>query len=520
MRLDRPHRQDGDRLAGRRRRAPPPRSLRRAAARLLCPHAMNHLNIADFFLDARVREGRGDRIALQTDAGRLSYREVQALANRYANVLSSAGVAPEQRVIIALPDGPDYVAALFGILKIGAVVVMVNPELKPDAIEYFFEYSRAAVALVPPTHADAFRAAAGRAAHAPKLLLVGGARLEIAARCRAGRPGANFPTHPDDPAIWLFSGGTTGRPKAAVQPHRSFVNTAECYARARPRLHRGRRDAVGAEALLRLRDGLESLLSLRRRRHQRAVRRALHRRGHLQPDRALPADHPDHRPHHDQSDGESPGAPPVRTSPRCASPPPRARACPRSSTPGGTRPSACRCSTASAPRRVAHLPLQPAWAGSAAARWARWCPGSRSRWRTRRAAKLPDGTIGHLWVRGGSRALGYWQQLDKSQTCFRGEWVVTGDLVQRDADGYYTYGGRADELLKVSGQVALGDGGGGLPAAASGGGAGGGRRRGRCQRPDQAPRLRRGARASRGARRRSSRLSCASGWSRTSVPAR
>ena len=124
------------------------------------------LNIADFFLDARVREGRGDRTAVHTDAGRLSYREVQALANRYANVLSSAGVAPEQRVIIALPDGPDYVAALFGVLKIGAVVVMVNPELKPDAIEYFFAYSRAAVALVAAGHIEAFRAAAGRVAHA------------------------------------------------------------------------------------------------------------------------------------------------------------------------------------------------------------------------------------------------------------------------------------------------------------------------------------------------------------------
>src|SRR5688572_32637900 len=188
-----------------------------------------HLNIADFFLDARVREGRGARTALLTDAGRLHYREVQGLADRYASVLSSAGVAPEQRVIIALPDGPDYVAALFGILKIGAVVVMVNPELKPDAIEYFFEYSRATVALVAAERADAFRAAAGRAAHAPALLVVGGGDWEsrLAAAPETWR---NFPTHRDDAAIWLFSGGTTGRPKAAVQPHRSFVNTAQCYA--------------------------------------------------------------------------------------------------------------------------------------------------------------------------------------------------------------------------------------------------------------------------------------------------
>src|SRR6476619_2129026 len=156
------------------------------------------LNIADFFLDARVREGRGDRTALLTDAGRLSYREVQALANRYANVLSAAGVAPEQRVIIALPDGPDYVAALFGILKIGAVVVMVNPELKPDAIAYFFEYSRAVAALVADDHAEAFQAASGQAAHAPALLRVGSRefteRLAAAPDTRQ-----NYPTHPDDP---------------------------------------------------------------------------------------------------------------------------------------------------------------------------------------------------------------------------------------------------------------------------------------------------------------------------------
>src|SRR6185312_13285032 len=194
-----------------------------------CVLTMERLNIAHFFLDARIEEGRGDRVALHTRAGRWTYREVQALANRYANVLSAAGVAPEQRVIIALPDGPDFVAALFGILKIGAVVVMVNPDLKPDAIQYFLEYSRAAVALVAADRADAFRIATAEVALTPALLAVGGAEWQ--ARLDAAPDGwRNFPTHRDDPAIWLFSGGTTGRPKAAVQPHRSYVNTAQCYA--------------------------------------------------------------------------------------------------------------------------------------------------------------------------------------------------------------------------------------------------------------------------------------------------
>jgi non-ribosomal peptide synthetase component F len=57
-------------------------------------------------LDARVREGRGDRPALLTDQGTLTYREVQTLANRFGHLLESVGVEPEQRIIIALPDGP------------------------------------------------------------------------------------------------------------------------------------------------------------------------------------------------------------------------------------------------------------------------------------------------------------------------------------------------------------------------------------------------------------------------------
>jgi acyl-coenzyme A synthetase/AMP-(fatty) acid ligase len=66
--------------------------------------------------------------------------------------------------------------------------------------------------------------------------------------------------------------------------------------------------------------------------------------------------------------------------------------------------------------------------------------------------ELPPGETGWLWVRGGSRALGYWQNLEKTARAFRGEWYVTGDLVSIDAEGFVTYGGRGDEMLKVSGR--------------------------------------------------------------------
>src|SRR5262249_57526750 len=89
----------------------------------------DRLNIADAFLDARVREGGSGRAGLHTDGGAVTYAEVQALANRFGNVLAAAGVEPQGRVLIALPDGAEYVGALFGTLKLGAVVVMVNPGL-------------------------------------------------------------------------------------------------------------------------------------------------------------------------------------------------------------------------------------------------------------------------------------------------------------------------------------------------------------------------------------------------------
>jgi benzoate-CoA ligase family protein len=412
--------------------------------------AGTHLNIAEFFLDARVSEGRGHRTALLTDAGRWTYREVQALANRYANVLSSAGVAPEQRVIIALGDGPDFVGALFGILKIGAVVVMVNPDLKPDAIRYFCEYSRAVAALVTAERADAFRAAVAQADHAPALLVVGTdewtARLDA-----APDTWRNFTTHRDDPAIWLFSGGTTGRPKAAVQPHRSYRNTAECYARevlryteddvtlSVPKLYFGY--AMGSNLLFPFAAGATSVLF-----DERCTAEAVFSRiARFRPTVLITVptminqmvSHPD-------------AARQDLSSLRLAT----------SAGEGLPEELHARWDRAFGVPLLDGLGTAEQWHIFLSNRVGRVrrgtlgevVPGFEIKVMDEEGRELPDGTMGPLWVRGGSRALGYWQQLDKSQGCFRGEWVVTGDLVRRDADGYYTYGGRADELLKVSGK--------------------------------------------------------------------
>jgi benzoate-CoA ligase family protein len=408
------------------------------------------LNIADHFLDARVRENRGDRVAVITDEGEHTYREVQALANRFANILRAAGVQPEQRVLLALPDGPAYVGALFGILKIGAVVVMVNPELKPDTIEYFCTYTRAVLALVQHDAVPAFRTAQERAPLLKQLLVVGDAAWE---RRLSDTPGMaeTFPSHRDDAAIWLFSGGTTGHPKAVVQTHASFANTAACYARevigyredditiSVPKLFFGYATgsnllfpfaAGGSTALFPERCTAESLFE-HIARHRPTILIAVPTMiNHM-------VTHPDAA-RQDLSSlrlATSAGeALPVEL---------HARWDALFGVPlldGLGTAEMWHIFLSNRPGRI-----RPGTLGEVV-------PGFEVRVRDQDGRDLPDGEPGWLWVRGDSRAIGYWQHMEKSRQTFRGEWVVSGDIVCRQPDGYFTYCGRGDELLKVAGK--------------------------------------------------------------------
>jgi len=66
--------------------------------------------------------------------------------------------------------------------------------------------------------------------------------------------------------------------------------------------------------------------------------------------------------------------------------------------------------------------------------------------------EVPEGEVGALWVKGESRAIGYWQQMDDTMRAFRGEWYVSGDMLRKNADGTFVYCGRSDDMLKVSGK--------------------------------------------------------------------
>src|SRR6185436_216572 len=86
-----------------------------------------------------------------------TYAELAGLANKAGHVLSELGVEPEDRVLLALSDGVEFVAAWFAVVKIGAVVAEVYTFLQPKDYEYYLNYSRAKVVVADATTLDKLR---------------------------------------------------------------------------------------------------------------------------------------------------------------------------------------------------------------------------------------------------------------------------------------------------------------------------------------------------------------------------
>jgi len=414
------------------------------------------LNMADWFLRARLREGLGDRVAIIADDRRLTYAEVDSLAAQFGTVLRRLGVVPEQRVIIALPDVPEFAGAFFGILAIGAVVVMVNNHLKPDEIAYFYEYTRAAVVIVHQDDLATFAEAAHGARHLRQILVVGAlgqtmhASFETLAT-EISKPIDLFPSHRDDAAVWLFSGGTTGRPKAVVQPHASFVNTTELFAKrvlgygpedrtlSVPKLYFGY--ATGCNLLFPFSVGASAILFPERCTADALFTQIRKHRPTILINVPTMINN-------------------LVTHPDAAS---RDLSCIRVSTSAGE----------ALPVELYHrwkktfgvelcdgLGTAEQWHIFLTNRPGDVRPGTLGQvvdgFEVRicddDGREVPNGEVGWLWVRGGSRAICYWHEMEKTQHAFRGEWYVSGDMLRKDADGYFIYCGRGDDMLKVGGK--------------------------------------------------------------------
>ena len=412
-------------------------------------------NVASYFVDRNIDEGRGGSPAFLYEDRTLTYTDVQDLANRTGNALLELGVEMEDRVLLLCLDAPEFLGGFWGAMKIGAVPIPVNTLMRTADYAYFLRDSRAKVAIVSAALLGEAGPALGQSPFLRHVLVAGGAPAghqgfeDTIAKASATLAAA--PTSRDDTAFWLYSSGSTGFPKGAVHLHHDMVVCYETFARqvlgirATDRafsaaklffaygLGNGGYFPMGAGAqsvLYPHRPTPEGVFEVITRRRPTlffgvptlyagmlAVKEAETRydlsslRLCVSAGEALPDEI--YKRWRDRFGVEIIDG--IGTT--------EILHIFLSNRPGAARPGS------------SGLPV----------------PGYEAIIVDDAGAAVPRGEIGNLRVKGDSTMAYYWNKHDKTKETLFGAWIQTGDKYYQDGDGYYWYAGRADDMLKVGG---------------------------------------------------------------------
>jgi benzoate-CoA ligase family protein len=413
-------------------------------------------NACDYLLDRHVAAGDGDRLALTGVGGDLTYAALHDRVLRTESGLRALGLQPEQRVVMFMADSPEFVTVYLAALRMGAVPVPVSTMLRADGLVELLRDSRARLLAVT---ADFAQVAGEAIPHAPELrgVLVGagavvGTTVAIhALEDLAVGPvdGVTFPTYPDSPAFWLYTSGTTGRPKAAMHRHGAVKFVCETYGTQVLGIRLEDRCLSVAKAFFAYGLGNSLIFPL-----------AVGACAVLEPSPAKPEVMAERV----ASYGATLffGSPTFFANMLRADLPPDALAGVRLAVSAGeslpaalyqrwTQHFGVDVIDGLGMTEMLHIFLsnregevRPGTTGVAV-------PGYELRIVDEAGQDVPSGGSGTLIVRGSSTATGYWSRYDASRQVFQGEWLRTGDTYVRDSDGYYTCLGRTGDMLKASG---------------------------------------------------------------------
>lgn len=405
-------------------------------------------------------KGLAEKIAVYSDEGNRTYAALCEEACRYGNALLSLDLKRGDRVLIVLNDGPAYPAAVFGAIRAGLVPIFLNTQSPSDLLHFFAENSGARACITQMEFLDAFTAEDWSATRLQTVILTDGTGTETIPGVDVRGPetvaGASPTLEPadtgrDDMAFWMYSSGSTGRPKAVVHLHHDMLYTAISYA---DRVLGIRQDDIcfsvpkiffaygfGNSVTFPFHAGASAMLFAGRPTPDKIFEQISRHRPTLF--FALPTVYTAmiKAPEANGADLSS-----VR---RCIS---AAEILSQDVFGAWEQRFGHRIVEGLGSTEVLHIYLSNSpelqKPGSAGKR----VPGYEMKLTDRDDRLVSIGEEGILWVRGDSNAPCYWNRPDKTAETMRDGWIWTGDRFVMDEDGFYFFKGRADDLIKVSGQ--------------------------------------------------------------------
>lgn len=420
-------------------------------------------NAAYDLIERNLEAGRHDQVAFVDDRQAITYRELAKRVNRFASGLLSSGVEREDRILVCMLDTIDWPTVFLGAIKAGVVPVCVNTSLSQAEYDYMLRDSRAKVLFVSRSIFPAFD---GLHNAIPSLLRV---VISEAPLADGGDFGAILEdgedefeaadTCADDACFWLYSSGSTGEPKGTVHCHSSLIQTAELYGR--PLLGLAPRDRTFSAAKLFFAYGLGNGLTFPMAAGSTSV---------------LMAERPTPDAVFKRLTGELPkvaeaerptvffGVPtlyagmlasdkfPTRDRLKlkvCVS---AGEALPERIGARFTEQTGVEILDGIGSTEMLHIFLSNRRGQVRYGTTGNPVPGYQLKLLRDGDVEVGIGEVGDLYIKGPTSALSYWNQREKSRQTFQGEWTRSGDKYVRSEDGYYTYAGRSDDMLKVNGQ--------------------------------------------------------------------
>ena len=419
-------------------------------------------NLCSYLLDSNLEAGRGHKVAVRVGESSHTYGQIVQRVKALAATLRRDGLRPEERVLIVLPDGIEFVESWFACLRAGGVFAMVNPLLKGREYESYLRYSRAAAVITSKDVLPEIGAAAASAPHCRVVYVVGeddpvdrGGPVrfrpyEGALAAPSPEDGLDHvePTGPDDIAGWLFTSGSTGEPKACVHTHGDFAYATETYALkvvgyreddlclSVPKLFFGY--ATGTNLMFPFRVGATVALFAGRSTAEEIL-----------------AQTQSHRP------SLLTGVPTLFNSLLQCGAELEFDSLRVALSAGEALPvqlygdwldrTGVEILDGIGSAEMFHIYISNRIGEVVPGSLGRVVPGYEAMIVDGEGREVPDGEAGRLRVAGGSTALCYFGDKNKSNATFQGAWCTTADVFRRDEDGVFWYLGRGDDLLKVSG---------------------------------------------------------------------